>query len=410
MKLYAGKSILDYFADLENRLQNEINSQDESYILNVNDDDYTAHLRSKFAVDAPELHFDDVTVDSTEKDIPPAKFPSHASLFMDERYYKTEVFIYHIPYTGNVSLLQYRPNPWAMISIELAQDNRQSCLLVEVINFYNDADKIKQAYQQQLNTIQTNYKQLRTNCESYNNSLSHTVKSLIKNRKQKILAKSNLMASLGVPIKKRNGVAETFSIPKPILKEKIIVDKPVVNETGYKPEPTLDAQTFRQILKYINDIGLNLERLPSTYIGKSEEDIRDHIIMIIDPNFQLGSASGETFNKTGKTDINLRYDSNVIFIAECKYWKGEKSFLKTIDQLLGYLTWRNSKAAIINFVQNSEFSDVLVKIKEACPKHSNYLKHVDDSTETQFNYKFHINGDRNREIDLSIISFHLPKI
>lgn len=209
-------------------------------------------------------------------------------------------------------------------------------------------------------------------------------------------------------MKKKEGVAETFSVPNPKLKDKIIV-KPIVYEKDFKPEPALDDNNYKKILKIINDVGKNFERLPSTYKGKGEEDIRDHILLILDPNFELGSAGGETFNKIGKTDISLRYDSSVVFVAECKYWKGEKTYLKTIDQLLGYLTWRNSKVAVINFVQNNEFSDVLEKVKISTKTHPNYLKELNSNDETWFNYKFHLNGDRNRELDLAVISFHLPK-
>ncbi|MNY31252.1 hypothetical protein D3C86_1654080 [compost metagenome] len=105
----------------------------------------------------------------------------------------------------------------------------------------------------------------------------------------------------------------------------------------------------------------------------------------MDPNFELGSAGGETFNTVGKTDISLRYESSVVFIAECKYWKGEKSFLKTIDQLLSYLNWRDSKTAIINFVQNKEFTDVLSKIKLSVKDHPNFLKELGTTDQTWFN-------------------------
>ncbi len=130
------------------------------------------------------------------------------------------------------------------------------------------------------------------------------------------------MSSLGVPLQRKSTTTNTFSVPKPKLKEKIKISKPIVTEKGFKPEPTLNEDSFRHILKLINDVGKNFERMPSVYKGKGEEDLRDHILMTLDPNFELGSASGETFNKSGKTDIQLRYDSSVIFIAECKFWSG----------------------------------------------------------------------------------------
>lgn len=409
MKLYAGDYFRNYVQDLEDRLLREIDSQEENYILNVNIDDYAAHIESKYKIDTPSLKFDDVSLDSVEKDIPSSRFPQYDFIGIGEKYYRKEVFIYHIPYTGNVNILQYRPNPLTLTSTEVPIDDRQQCLLIEIVNFYNDPNRIKQEYEQQLNYIKPNYNYLLANCDEYNNGLLSKIKMHVQNRKEKLLSKNNLMASLGVPIRNRENVAKTFSVPKPRLKEKIVISKPIVKDSKYVPEPTLNEDDYKKILKIINDVGKNLERMPSTYIGKGEEDIRDHILMVLDPNFELGSATGETFNKKGKTDICLRYDSSVVFIAECKYWKGEKAFSKTIDQLLGYLTWRNSKVAIINFVQNAEFTDVLNKIKASITTHPNYLRYINDSTESWFNYKFHLPGDRNREIDLAVISFHLPK-
>jgi hypothetical protein len=130
--------------------------------------------------------------------------------------------------------------------------------------------------------------------------------------------------------------------------------------------------------------------------------------MMLEPNFQ-GSATGETFNKTGKTDILLRYEGTNVFIAECKFWKGKKVFLSTISQLLGYLTWRDSKAAVIMFVPNKEFTSVLETAKGSISEHSNYLSFVNSSDETWLNYKFHLNDDRNRLLKLAVMLYHTPR-
>lgn len=409
MKLYTGNYYDSFSEEYRNKISGEINSQTDAYILNVNVDDYTAHLVQKYTLDIPEFHFDKVYVDTVERDIPGSRFPQYEFMISDtSKMFRKEVIIYHIPYTGDINLLQLRPNPMTLMSYEANFDTRQKCILIEIINFYNDPERIKNQYNQEVNYLTSNYSNIRNNCETFNNGLEATIKHSIDFRKQQILRKNNLLSSLGVPIKKKDGIAETFSVPNPKLKEKIIV-KPIVYEKDFKPEPALDGNNYQKILKIINDVGKNFERLPSTYKGKSEEDIRDHILLILDPNFELGSAGGETFNKIGKTDISLRYDSSVVFVAECKYWKGEKVFLKTIDQLLGYLTWRNSKVAVINFVQNAEFTDVLDKVKLSITTHPNFLKELRQSDETWFNYKFHLTGDRNRELDLAVISFHLPK-
>lgn len=409
MKLYTGNSFDSFSEAIRDEIVKEINSQSDSYILNVNVDDYTSHLTQKYSLDIPEFYFKDASVEIVEKDIPGSKFPRFEFDISDtHQMFRKPVVIYHIPYSGDINLLQLRPNPFTLMSYDANFDSRLKCILIEIINFYNDPEKIKQQYNQEINYLSSNYENIRNNCQTFNEGLIHFNKRTIEFRKQQVLQKNNLIASLGVPIRRKEGIAETFSVPNPKLKEKIIV-KPVVYEKDFKPEPALDDDNYRKILKIINDVGKNFERLPSTYKGKSEEDIRDHILLILDPNFELGSAGGETFNKIGKTDISLRYDSSVVFVSECKYWKGEKMFLKTIDQLLGYLTWRNSKVAIINFVQNNEFTEVLNKVRTSIITHSNFLKELTQSDETWFNYKFHLNADRNRELDLAVISFHLPK-
>jgi hypothetical protein len=82
-----------------------------------------------------------------------------------------------------------------------------------------------------------------------------------------------------------------------------------------------------------------------------------------------GKATGETFNGEGKTDVLIRHEGGNIFIAECKFWRGEKAFLETIDQVLSYLSWRDTKAALSISNKNRDFSSVLAKIKQVAPTH-----------------------------------------
>src|SRR4029077_3780088 len=67
-----------------------------------------------------------------------------------------------------------------------------------------------------------------------------------------------------------------------------------------------------------------------------------------------GDAAGETFNFQSKTDILIRKDGKNVFIAECKFWKGEKAFGETLDQLLSYLSWRDTKTAVVLFNRNAD--------------------------------------------------------
>ena len=111
-------------------------------------------------------------------------------------------------------------------------------------------------------------------------------------------------------------------------------------------QSTFPVPEYSKILACIHSIGKMFERLPSTYAGKDEEALRDHILVSLQ-SIVSGSATGETFNKRGKTDILVRSVDKNEFVGECKFWHGQAGFLETISQLLNYLSWRDNKTAVI---------------------------------------------------------------
>jgi len=121
-----------------------------------------------------------------------------------------------------------------------------------------------------------------------------------------------------------------------------------------------------------------------------------------------GQAAGETFNFQGKTDILIRIDGKNVFIPECKFWKGEKVFLGSIDQLLSYLSWRDTKAAVLVFNRNADLSAVLSKVAEIMPKHANFKRKLGKSDESTFRFVFVQPKDANREITLTVMVFDIP--
>ncbi len=408
MNLYSEDTTDNLIRSKRAEIKNRIETESEDYILNVGESQYIEHLKNEFTFDFPIIHTDKAYLDTYETDIPGNRFPREFSISDRNRYYKRDVVVYHIPYEGNIHLLKFRPSSWnTAAGYSIIIDDTSKTIKLEFINFYNDPEKIKSAYSDSQRFVFACYGQLKQDIDAYNNGLEIYISSTLNGRRQQILQKKDFIAALGVPIKKKGDTSDTFAVPKPKLREKIFV-KPVVHGKGFKPEPTLDNDNYQKILKIINDIGKNFERLPSVYSDKKEEDLRDHLLLILDPNFEDGSASGETFNKSGKTDIQLRHDSSVIFIAECKFWSGEKKYLETIEQLLGYLTWRDSKTSVVVFVRNKEITPVLETVKQSTVKHKNFIRELPISEEGWFNYIFSLPFDKNKEIKLAVQVFHLP--
>jgi hypothetical protein len=140
-----------------------------------------------------------------------------------------------------------------------------------------------------------------------------------------------------------------------------------------------------------------------------EEHLRDHFLVQLNGHFE-GNATGETFNKSGKTNIIIRAEGRSIFIAECKFWGGEKLFLDTIDQLLGYLTWRDTKTALVIFNRNKSFSAVVTKARESIKAHPNCKRGSDAEADTVGRYVFMQKDDPARETIVTLMLFDVPLV
>jgi hypothetical protein len=162
-------------------------------------------------------------------------------------------------------------------------------------------------------------------------------------------------------------------------------------------------------LQLLHDFGKQLERLPSTYKGKDEETLRDHFLLVLQPHFGLdGSATGETFNAAGKTDILIRYQNQNLFVAEFKFWRGQKQHFETINQLLSYLTWRESKTAIIYFIDGKEMMAPLQAIEETTPRDPAFVALKGKKEQSWFSYQLHLQ-DAQKMVQTAVLCFHLPK-
>jgi len=171
-------------------------------------------------------------------------------------------------------------------------------------------------------------------------------------------------------------------------------------------EPALSNTAFEKIQKIIQDTFVAAEQHPRAYRGKGEEDLRDHVLTVLRTHYP--NSTGETFNKKGKTDILIRHNGSNIFVGECKFWKGLKAFHETIDQILGYLTWRDSKAAIVCFVDKKELMPVLDQISSGTPEHPCFIRLESTKAESWLRFEFRLKSDPTRNVHLAVLCFHFP--
>lgn len=400
MKIFSEQQIGELTGAHLRKLESQVESEQNDYLLNANETQYIEHLLSQCEIEPLELYFDKMFVSDTEKQIPAEHFPSTFNVYRGKSYPR-QVITYHVPFTGNSQLLKSQPNTHVLWTTEVTLNG--NCVCFDVVNFQDDPEQIKRTADSTLNNIKRQYEYLSTEIRAFNERLESRAREVLQSRKKTLLQQSNVLGSLGVPISKSQNVPATFSIPT--VQRKVIV-KPTAPSSSFVPEPALDDATFQSILQVIDEFGKVMERQPSIYQGKGEEPLRDLFLMQLTPHFQ--SVTGETFNKRGKTDILIRHEKNNVFVAECKIWKGWAEFLKAIDQLLSYLTWRDSKAAIMLFVQNKDLTAVLEQIKTNTSSHPCFVKFYGSPSSGRFNFEFHLPGDTTRSVQLTVLCFHFP--
>lgn len=277
--------------------------------------------------------------------------------------------------------------------------------MFEIVDMFESADRVKQDKEQVLKALDSATTNLATEVDRHNAGLRLPLRTEFEKRKAEILKQRKIAAAIGVPVRKNSQVPATFSVP--ITSRKKITPRPSASTAPYVPEPFLDDSIYMEILQVIEDFGRVIERHPRIYEGKDEEALRDHLILLLEPRFE-GSTTGETFNKSGKTDILMRYEGKNLFVAECKFWRGLKSYFEALDQLLGYLTWRDSKTALICFVGNKEISPVLKTIDDSTSDYPNFVRVKRRAPEGRFEYEFHLPGDHGRPVHVAVLCFHLP--
>jgi hypothetical protein len=274
----------------------------------------------------------------------------------------------------------------------------------EVINWRRDAEVVKREKQGVLSNIANQNTHVTDEVAQFNLQLEELARRAVSGRKSQLLAQLNVVASLGAPLSKPAEVPQTFSVP--VIAKKLMV-KPSAPASSFSPNPTLDDATYQNILSIIHDVGVSLERLPRTYATRQEEILRDFLLTTLCTHYP--NSTGETFNKEGRTDILVRHEGKNIFVAECKFWAGVKMFHKTIDQVLGYLTWRESKAAIVCFVLNNEFGPALEQIMTGTPRHPCFIRLESKKDEDWMQFEFRLPSDPTRNLHLAVLCFHFPR-
>ena len=406
------KGILFCTSDLSQSLQvtqqkmlEEIENLDANRLLNTAPTDLVAYLVEKYHIEPVRLRRGDwyaeppkeVQVDVRYDQMRWIQDTSRPALVPGER---TEV---RIPFEGETELFYSRPSTTSSSPPRAVIEKNEIVLRYDMPS--DSPREVRTLIDQTLNEIEQYLGWQKPMIDGHNNALSQVAEHAIDQRRTRLLAQSHRVASLGIPIRRRDAAPQTYVVP--VVRRKAAPTLPPATSAQFEPEPTWAMDQYEHALKIVQNMTHVMERSPEAFKSMDEEALRQNFLMQLNGQFE-GKATGETFNMGGKTDILLREGDRNVFIAECKIWKGPKGFNEAIDQLLGYTTWRDSKTAILVFNRGTDTSTVLSGIDATAKAHANFKRAVNWSHESGFRYVLHSRGDMNRELILTVLVFHIP--
>lgn len=376
MRPFSDGDTFETFRNLVNSIVTEINSLDSNYVLKASQSELEDHFIEKVLIEPLILHPDDRYIkNQAGTQIDMSRNYRHG-LYPEKSFFVqgTKVDI-AIPFEGDPMLWRIRASTFSLGGYpEIEIGSKEIVFSVRFPDEAAQSDQLRSEIDRNTQSLSEAVRYLTTDVTNHNNSAPNAIKQALARKRTMAESTTGAIAGLGIPIK-RVDAEPTFAIPaKRRMKPAAL---PSVSAGTYKPEPILEEKEYQHILEILRSMSLVIERNPASFASLDEEAIRDHFLLQLNGHYE-GGATGETFNASGKTDILIREENKNVFIAECKFWRGQKAFGEAINQLLGYLTWRDSKCALLIFNKAKDSNAVRQKMHEtiaALPEHRKTEKH-----------------------------------
>lgn len=412
-ELFNGRELRSYTSQIYEDIKNEVSSIKDETISTCDLDEWAAYLVEKHSITPLTLYEDAIQQSLTETKVKKYNPFSKINPFEPE-YYDIDGYSigFSIPFDGDQNILFLSPSQRILTSFPISsftppvQDDLGQFTLTFSYPKKELLDRGAQMKEYVDNKFESEFSSYRkmvsyANLEasSFNQSLPNRIKSLLVARKEKATSLTQVSQLLAIPLSKSPSAPNSVPIP---LKHIIRTPPRKPSAKPAPPEYAIRDEDYKNINNIILMEGKSMETLAKTFIKNDEEELRDFLLVTLNTHYE--NATGETFRKTGKTDINIVFENKAAFIGECKIWRGEKYFADAIKQLVGYSTWRDVKTSVIVFnKENQSFKNVLDKIDLWLSQNAINSRRVDTNMWT-CQYKL---TDADDPVTLSILVFDL---
>lgn len=332
--------------------------------------------------------------------------------YNEPKYYEVDGvrISFKIPFDGSKDLFEIRPSQFILLKFEcetFSSPHGQECgdfvlsfdfSKQELQNKEDLAAHVDITFKNEFKHYKDMISYVNIDANSYNNGLRKQFLQRLEKRREKASSFAAISEALCIPLTPSKNAPNTIPIPLKRI-NRTPMKRPT---TVYLPEECISDADYENINNIITMCGTTMENTARTYYMNSEEELRDHLLATLNTHYE--SATGETFRKIGKTDIQIEFENKAAFIGECKIWHGEKAFKDAIQQILNYSTWRDVKVSVIIFnKENQNFKRILEQVNSWAKENAQNYNLLRPNV---LKCRYH-RLDMNINIDLSIMVFDL---
>lgn len=396
-------------------IKNKISELSNEQICNTDIGDLEEYYFEKYQIESIMLFLENASSVLTETKIEEYNHFYDRSGF-EPKYYSIDGYkvTFEIQFDGDTNLLYLRPNTFYMSKfpvdklINSTKDNYGK--IIYSLKFKKselenkDNEFIQNEFNKKFKTYLETINNINAEVEIYNNNLKNFIYSCLQTRLKKATDYIKMSEKLNIPLVQNPNAPNT----KPILLKKVKRNKQLnfPNQKQKEIEYCISDYDYSNIKNIIDLACVSMEKSARTFYKFQEEELRDIILSNLNTHYQ-GNATGETFNKRGKTDIHISFENKSAYIGECKIWHGIKKFYEAIGQLFSYMTWRDTKTSLIIF--NKDTKD-FKKILETVNKYLNeneLCEKIVRVKQNEWQCAFKKYADSEERIDINICMYDL---
>lgn len=379
MKLFRKISVFDFLPLQSQAVKNEIERLTNEEICRSMLEDLEEYFYDRFKIDLIEIERD---INYILYDVHETKMEKYNHWYRSGGYDEPQYYIvdgykivYKIPFEGDSDLLYVQPSSITLTSYEVENliiptDDKEGQIIISqtyergvIDSQENMIEFITKEFNSKLSVYFNAIDNVNSDIENnYNSSLKEEIRKHLERRLKKAEDYLALREKLNIPLEINKNAPNTKPIRLKKVKKNKSMSLPKLKSTP--AEYAISDDDYNNIKSIINLSCMSMEKTARTFCKLQEEELRDVILASLNTHY-LGTATGETFNKRGKTDIHIPFENKSAYIGECKIWTGKGAFSKAIAQLFSYMRWRDTKTSLIFFnKKNKDFPNILKTIEE----------------------------------------------